>query len=481
MTADRETLPLVGNTPRDGTSTAKRTAGAVFLLVAAVVASLYAIIPSGHRVDNNDEVADLQQIVDAHTALFSGVVEVRSKTGNDETKCLLSNAYCFAHEEFQVPMATDVIFPIGSNSKLFTSVALYQLQEKNKVNLSLPVNTYLTQQDFAAFGFPNQTTWCPRVEDAAPDSPCENITFVQLMYMGSGIGDELNCDNVPSERCHQSANDFAVYRGSIGAHVGMFINDPLVFKPDSNYSYSNMNYVLLSYMVEKLSGQKFGEYIEEHIAKPLGLNSTYYDEWSGGKKVRFKYASEYAHFYVKTDNATNTTVDNPATLKFLSSGTCSPHMHSGAVSGSGGMRSTVDDMQRWYLDLFHDHGRQSRVLTPESIANIVFRHNPINSAYAQGVGAIFEANNTNASWPDAFAYCGGVKCTTTCMALHITGGTSRVASAFSNAQVDVCSSAADFDALVRTGNLLDPQFLSGAIQPIDVASRFSAKLAGSIQ
>lgn len=99
--------------------------------------------------------------------------------------------------------------------------------------------------------------------------------------MGSGIGDSVNCDNVEPQYCRQSANDLAVYKGSVGAHVGAFINDPLVFKLGSNYSYANPNFVLLLYMVEKFSGQAFEVYLKEHIFNKIGLPDTLYDPYSG--------------------------------------------------------------------------------------------------------------------------------------------------------------------------------------------------------
>ncbi|KAJ0388958.1 hypothetical protein P43SY_011742 [Pythium insidiosum] len=91
------------------------------------------------------------------------------------------------------------------------------------------------------------------------------MTFVQLMYMGSGIADSEFCNTPNAQWCHYTANDLAYFKGSIGKHVGAFINDPLVFKPGTNYSYANANYYLLSYMVEKISGQSFGSYLKQNI------------------------------------------------------------------------------------------------------------------------------------------------------------------------------------------------------------------------
>jgi CubicO group peptidase (beta-lactamase class C family) len=334
-----------------------------------------------------------------------------------------------ADEEFSAPMATDSIFPIGSNSKLFTAVALYQLQERGLVNVSDPVNQYLNQDDFANFGFPNQTTWCPRVQGAPADSPCENITFVQLMHMGSGIADSLNCDNVvDAAHCYKTAENLAYYKGSLAAFVGLFINDALVFKPDTNYSYSNPNYNLLSYMVEKISGKRFEDYLQKMIVEKIGLPDTYYDPYSGGLGIRPRYVQQYTHYYAHASSNKYG--------ELLATGTCSPYINSGATSGSGGFRSSVPDMQRWYLDLFGNRGMTSKVLTPASIRMILERVNPVYPVYGQGIAVWASSSNDTHPWPSAVSYCGGLKCAVTCMNMQFptsaNGTDSVVFSAFSN-------------------------------------------------
>ncbi|KAJ0389154.1 hypothetical protein ATCC90586_010330 [Pythium insidiosum] len=150
----------------------------------------------------------------------------------------------------------------------------------------------------------------------------------------------------------------AYFKGSIGKHVGAFINDPLVFKPGTNYSYANANYYLLAYMVEKISGQSFGSYLKQNIFDKIGMTKSYFDPYSGGRGIRTRYVDEYMHFYEQPS------ADKKG--KLLATGTCSPYVNSGAISGSGGIRSTVQDMQRWYRDLFMDRGRRSKATVKAS-------------------------------------------------------------------------------------------------------------------
>lgn len=381
--------------------------------------------------------ARLAGIVDA-APRFWGVARV-SHNGHKK----FERAQGWASAEFAREMDVDAVFPVGSNSKLFVAVALYQLQEAGRVELTDPVNAHLHADDFARFGFPEQTEWCPRV---GGHGPCQNVTFVQLMSMASGIGDELNCDNVHGRFCRRSPNDLAIYRGSIAAHVGDFINDPLVFAPGTNYSYANPNFVLLAYLVEKLSGQPFETYLHERIFTPVGLNDTFYDPYDGQLSVHKGWVEEYVKYYYHEDlNATDaTTAKANSTIKLASTGTCRPYMNSGASSGAGGIHSTAKDMQHWYVDLFHKRGAKSSVLSQKSIRQILQRRNPVYPVYAQGIRVDF--NESDSEWPSRITYCGGMKCATTCMAMSTASANeTSLATAFSNSLYATFSSRSAFD------------------------------------
>lgn len=414
---------------------------AVKILAAIAVVALLSwlvIAKWVHRATTPPYVADFERAVREYKAQNGSAVVAVSING----KPAFTDAVGLASEELSVPLSPSSLFPIGSNSKLFVSVALYQLQERGLVNLSHAINDVLGPDDFANFGFPNQTRWCPRLAHASPTSPCENVTYVQLLYMGSGIGDALNCDNVAPEDCHQSANDVAIYHGSIGAHVGSFINAPLAFTPGTNYSYANPNFVLASYLVEKISGESLETYMQTHIFDKVGLTETVYDPYSGLFHVQRNYVEQYVDYYVaREDNASGTFTPT----EYLATGTCSPYMNSGAVSGAGGLRSTVGDMHKWFTDLFHNHGRSSKVLTEASIRAIVHTRNPISRGYAQGVGVTYVDGDDN--WPSRLDYTGGVKCALTSIQMSIASPSdSVVVTAFSNHEVLYFPSRAAFEA-----------------------------------
>jgi CubicO group peptidase (beta-lactamase class C family) len=99
----------------------------------------------------------------------------------DDGTLLFQNTFGFKSRTYDVPISLDNRFRVGSNTKLYTAVCIYQLHEKGLLNVTDSVSDYLDQSDFVLFGFPNQTTWCPQIHGG--DGSCQSITFVQLMAM----------------------------------------------------------------------------------------------------------------------------------------------------------------------------------------------------------------------------------------------------------------------------------------------------------
>ena len=138
-------------------------------------------------------------------------------------------------------------FILGSVSKGFTALSVIQLAEAGKIDLNATVQTYLPWFTLA---------------DAAQAA---NITIRDLLYQTSGLGyyDSLRpfWDNpgkyTLEERIHQLA-DVKPHR-----------------EPGIAFEYSNYNYMILGLIVEKVSGQPYGEYIRQNIFMPLQMNNSF--------------------------------------------------------------------------------------------------------------------------------------------------------------------------------------------------------------
>lgn len=349
---------------------------------------------------------------------FNGDVNVRVN-GN----AVYSDSFGNANEELQVEMTGYHKFGVASNSKLFVAVALYQLQERGKVNVSMSVSEYLDEEDMKAFGVWNETRWCPTFNGI-----CQNITIQQLLAMSSGIVDAFNCDDIgyDSPYCVSfDSEEWYLYKGSIAKYVAMFIHSPLQFVPGTSYSYSNPNFILGAYLVEKISQMSFEQYLVKYILIPLELTDTAFHAQDGTVRIISNLTDSYRNFYRQNGD-------------FISTGTCRPYLTLGGFSGAGGIVSTTSNMMTWYESLFRKGG--SKILSDDSIQQIVKPWNVVlpivgnrtTSYYGQGVFVNYE-NAATQEWPTSVVYCGELKCTFSCIAMHQDiHGNEVVVTAFTN-------------------------------------------------
>ena len=250
---------------------------------------------------------------------FNGAVRV-----TQYGKSVHHHEYGYSSYTLDVPMSSRALFPIGSNTKLFAAVAIYQLQEAGTLNVSDPIAQYLNKSDFEAFGFSNMSSYCPVLYGDSTNA-CQELTFVHLLSMGSGIIDEIDCDYSSDspfvEYCWDVCQMWWDYEGSLAWYVGTFINDPLSFEPGSSYSYSNLNFIFAGYLIEKLSGMPFEEYLDKYIVSVLDLPDTYYDAYMG---VFGAHKGRVDEYYLLRD------ADD--TSKQLGTGWCRPTLHNGVAS-----------------------------------------------------------------------------------------------------------------------------------------------------
>ncbi len=156
-------------------------------------------------------------------------------------KLLFAKGYGYADLEEGIPVDPEqTIFRIGSVGKLFTWTAVMQLVEQGKLDLDADINTYL---DF-------------RIPDTYP----QPITLKHLMTHTSGFEDRWFGSAV------SDANDLVPAREWLVSHLWARVNPPGVYA-----RYSNYNAILAGYIVARVAGQPYDQYIQEHIFNPLGM------------------------------------------------------------------------------------------------------------------------------------------------------------------------------------------------------------------
>lgn len=170
---------------------------------------------------------------------FSGAVLL----AKDEEPVFI-RAYGLASKAFGVPNQVDTKFNLGSMNKMVTAVAIAQLVESGLVHFADPIGTHL----------PNY----PR-EDVA-----RQVTIHHLLTHTSGLGTYWN-DRFETERDRVR---------SVDDYLRLFAEDPLQFEPGEHSQYSNAGYVVLGAIVERVTGQRYDDYVGEHIYAPAGMSDT---------------------------------------------------------------------------------------------------------------------------------------------------------------------------------------------------------------
>ncbi|HWK47934.1 MAG TPA: serine hydrolase domain-containing protein [Stellaceae bacterium] len=158
---------------------------------------------------------------------------------------VLHDSAGLASLELGVPIGPDTCFRIASVSKQFTCAAILMLEAEGRLRLSDNVREHL-----------------PEVPDmGAP------VTIAQLMHNSSGVRDML-------EIMRQGGAGLGHPCGTADLLAGICRQRKLNFAPDSRFLYSNSNFLLLGLIVEKLTGEALGGFLERRIFAPLGMTRT---------------------------------------------------------------------------------------------------------------------------------------------------------------------------------------------------------------
>lgn len=206
---------------------------------------------------------------------------------------IYKKAFGMANMELAVPMQADNVFRIGSLTKQFTAIAILQLMEQGKLNLQDEITRFI------------------------PDYPTQGnkITIEHLLTHTSGI---RNHNAIP-DTVQRYKLDFTPKE-----MIDYFKGQPIRFTPGSRYEYSNSGYTLLGYIIEKITGKTYAQYLEENFFKPLDMTGSLYA--SDTKLVKNR-----ANGYIKTKNG----FENSAYMSMTQ-----PY-------AAGSIQSTVDDLFKW--------------------------------------------------------------------------------------------------------------------------------------
>ena len=267
----------------------KRTKLAVTLTL-SIVALFMSLSANAQSLSAKQMTAEFDKILnDQFKPDGTGCAALVAKDG----QVIYRKAFGLADLELNVPMRPEMVFRIGSITKQFTAIAILQLMEQGKLSLQDEITRYI------------------------PDYPMHghSITIEHLLTHTSGI---KSYTNVPMFR--------EMIRTDMKPEEIIEKNKalPMEFAPGTKWNYNNSGYIMLGYIIEKVSGKTYAEYLQENFFTPLGMTSSYYGD---DTKIIKNRASGYQPGEGGTVNADYLSMTLPY--------------------AAGSVMSTVDDLYKW--------------------------------------------------------------------------------------------------------------------------------------
>ena len=268
----------------------------------------------------SQETDRMDQLVQPYVSkgqFMGAVIVARGET------VIFSKGYGSANLEWDVANTPDTKFRIGSVTKQFTAAAILLLEERGKLSIQDPVKKHL------------------------PDAPAgwDKITIFHVLTHTSGIPSYTNFPDFSKTK------HFANTPEQI---VKLFREKPLEFAPGEKMQYSNSGYVLLGYLIETISGERYQDFLQKNIFDPLGMKDSGYDSNSAIVQRR-------AAGYTRGSNG-------PVNAPFV---------HMSTPFSAGALYSTTEDLARWNQGLFG-----GKLLSGQSLEKMV---TPFKNNYAFGI------------------------------------------------------------------------------------------------
>lgn len=226
---------------------------------------------------------------------FSGVI-LLAKDG----KPFYQEAFGYADEARKAPNTMDTKFRIGSINKDYTSVLILQQVQKGRLSLD---------DKLAQFGL------------GFPAAMAEKITIRHLLNHTAGFADIFVPEYLDNIRSYKDIDDI----------LPLLRDQPLMYEPGTDQAYSNYGYIVLGAILEKTTGKRFGELLEDQILQPISVNHTHYDiaENIEGEAQSYRYT------------ASGKKVDHTSQLEY--------------PTPDGGMYATANDLLAFFQALFYSN------------------------------------------------------------------------------------------------------------------------------
>lgn len=226
-----------------------------------------------------------------------------------KNKIVYSHSAGLKNISLQQPLTNDCLFRIASISKSFSATSIMQLYEQGKLSLDQDVSELM--------GFPVRN----------PAFPEKVITLRLMLSHLSSINDSqgyFSLDSINPAKSAQYAKCYSKY------------------EPGTHYDYCNMNYNMIGAIIERVSGERFDQYVSNHILKPLKIYGGYnLDELDNSKLASiYEYRQDSAAFVLSPGAYASRTKEVSQYVMGYSTPIFSP---------TGGMKISAEDLAKYML------------------------------------------------------------------------------------------------------------------------------------
>ena len=266
------------------------------------------------RLFSDDELFFFEDTITRYllSRRFNGTVLI----AREET-ILLSRSFGFADFRNHTPLRPETPFQLASISKTFTAAAVLMLHQEGLLHIEDTVTCHI------------------------PEFPWPNITIRQMMTHTSGLQNYMwvieRFWNQPQRPDNEDMLD-------------LFIRHPrpLNFRPGTRFSYSNTGYAFLGLLIERVSGQRYADFMQQHVFDPLEMEHT---------------------FVYDPHNQEGMTNDRAFGFRrWGNRHIVIPDVHHDGVMGDKGIYSNIHDLYKW------DRAINNGELLPDSIWAMAFDH-----------------------------------------------------------------------------------------------------------
>ena len=191
------------------------------------------------RADGNDETVERYLQAEMQRQHIPGIALGVVRDG----KPVLLKGYGHATLEHDVAVTPDTVFQIGSVGKQFTAVAIMLLANEHKLSLDDPLQKYLPE---------------------VPDS-WHAVTLRLMLNHQAGIAQFTTPQRQLLDLTHDYTDEELIQ---------LAVSQPLEFEPGTDVSYSDTAYVLLGFVINRVAGQFYGDFLQARVFGPLGMSRT---------------------------------------------------------------------------------------------------------------------------------------------------------------------------------------------------------------